>query len=106
MLGDFRYENRRDVNSNPTGGYVSGVGLSIHWQDGPLGRGEDRKEPNGAFVETVIAAAMQRLEFYQDSKFKCDENRQAIYKLNEALEILHSRTQNREQRKVEGTHAA
>lgn len=53
MLGTFWHENRVDADGNPAGGSLSGKGLSIEWQDGPLGRGADRKEPNGAFVETV-----------------------------------------------------
>lgn len=106
MMGQMTAENRKDANDNPTGGSVRGVGLSIDWQDGPLGRGDERKEPNGAFVETVIAAAHQRLEFYQDSKFNCAENAEAIRCLKSAIEALNSRTSKREARAVEGTHAA
>jgi len=104
MLAEFTKHNETDENGNPTGGGVSGTGMSIEWQDGPLGRGEERKEPNGAFVETVIAAAKQRIEFYQDSKFKCRENAVAITKLDEALMWLNKRTADREKREVEGTH--
>ena len=104
MLAEFKSDNSKDENENPTGGSVSGTGLSITWQDGPLGRGEERIEPNGAFVETVIAAAKQRIEFYQNSKFTCRENAVAITKLDEALMWLNKRTQNRETREVEGTH--
>ncbi len=109
MLGPFTAENHVDENGNPTGGNVRGVGLSIDWQDGPLGRGEDRKEPNGAFVETVIAGAKQRLEFYQTAnggKFNCAENALTIDFLSAALEMLNSRTTKREARAVEGTHTA
>lgn len=104
MLGKYDFENKVDDNGNPAGGSVSGVGLSISWQDGPLGRGEDRKEPNGAFVETVIDAALKRIDFYQDSKFKCDENAEAASHLEKALSILNKRTADREARAVEGTH--
>lgn len=96
--------NKTDHAGNPTGGTVEGVGLGIEWQDGPLGRGQDRKEPNGAFVETVISAAKQRLEFYQESKFNCIENADAIGSLQAALDVLESRTKNREKRGVEGEH--
>jgi len=89
---------------NPTGGKVKGVGLDIAWQDGPLGTGKERKEPNGCFVETVIAAALQRMQFFQDSKFKCRENALAITKLEEALHWLEYRTKKRDSRGVEGTH--
>jgi hypothetical protein len=89
---------------NPGGGTTKGCGIWIEWQQGPLGRGEDRREPNGAFVEGVIAAALDRLEFYQQSKFACDENADAMKHLEAALAILNRRTADREARGVEGTH--
>lgn len=99
--------NNDDENGNPAGGLVRGVGLSIVWQNGPLGRGAERKDPNGAFVETVISAAKQRLEYYQaGGKFACRENAMAITKLDEALLWLDKRTRDREARQVEGTHTA
>ena len=70
MLAEYQCSNQVDENENPTGGNVSGTGLSIEWQNGPLGRGAERVEPNGAFVETVIDAARQRIQFYQDSKLQ------------------------------------
>lgn len=91
-------------DGTPTGGYCHGTGLNIIWQDGALGRGNDRKEPNGAFVEGVISAAIQRLECYQNSKFKCDHNAVALVHLYSALEALEARTASREKRNVEGTH--
>lgn len=96
-----------DENGNPAGGETSGVGITVHWQNGPLGRPEDgaRKPQNGAFVEGVIAAALDRLEYYQRSKFKCRENALAITKLEEALHWCQHRTDKREDQKVEGTHA-
>ena len=104
MLAEYKSENQTDENGNPTGGAVDGCGLTIKWQNGPLGRGAERKEPNGAFVETVIDAARQRIQFYQDSKFKCRENAIAITKLEEALLWLNKRTTDREKRQVEGEH--
>jgi len=104
MLGKYVPVNNTDRNSNPTGGGALGIGVNISWQDGPLGRGEDQTEPNGAFVETVIDIARQRIQFYQDSKFSCRENAIAITKLEEALMWLNKRTQGREEREVEGTH--
>jgi hypothetical protein len=104
MLDRYKADNRSDANGNPTGGEVTGIGLLIEWQDGPLGRGENRKEPNGAFVETVIDAARQRLQFYQDSKYSCIENEMALSRLKEALWWLNQRTRHREKRQVEGTH--
>lgn len=107
MLAEFDSINNTDDKGNPTGGQVRGTGLAIEWQNGPLGRGNERKDPNGAFVETIIAAALQRIEFYQNAsggRFKCRENAIAITKLEEALLWLDKRTRDREKRQVEGTH--
>lgn len=104
MIDKYEYCNLNDENGNPAGGKVRGRGLTIYWQNGSLGRGDDRLEPNGAFVETVIDAAKQRIEYYQQSNFKCRENALAITKLEEALHWLNSRTQRRENQGVEGTH--
>lgn len=100
--------NYSDDNGNPTGGSVTGVGLSIKWQDGPLGRNPPA-EPNGAFVDDVIEAARQRLEFYQKAtggKYACRENALAITKLEEALHWLYARRMEHEARGVQGTHTA
>ena len=101
-----KVENWQDPSGNLHGGTVEGIGLSIKWQQGPLGRVEEgiRVEPNGAFVETVISAAIKRIEFYQNSKFNCRENAIALTHLETALLWLNKRTQDREERKIEGTH--
>jgi hypothetical protein len=104
---EIRSFNEVDVDGNPTGGSCDGIGLQIHWQDGPLGR--PPKEPNGAFVDDVIEAARQRLEFYQtasNGRFACRENAIAITKLEEALHWLYSRRMERDKRGVQGLHKA
>lgn len=106
MQQGFTADNYSDENENLAGGYVHSTGLQIKWQNGPLGRGEERVDPNGAFVETVIAAAKQRIEYYQgvaDGRFRCRENTLAITKLEEALHWLQHRTTRREDEGVEGT---
>jgi len=105
MEQPIQAENFTDAKGNPAGGYARSTGLSINWQNGPLGRDAQRIEPNGSFVETVIAAAKQRLEHYNSTKFRCRENSLAITHLDEALHWLHHRTADRERRRVEGTHA-
>lgn len=97
--------NWNDSNGNPEGGQSFGNGFAIAWQRGPLGRGENRQEPNGAFVEDVISACVDRLEFYQDGKFNCEANANALDCLYKALEYLNNRTADREARNVEGTHS-
>lgn len=107
MRQGFTARNDCDEAGNPTGGFVRGVGIDINWQNGPLGRGSDRKPPNGAFVEDVIAAVIQRIEHYQtvgNGVFACAENGHALAKLHEALYQLEQRTKAREARNVEGTH--
>lgn len=113
-----------DVNGNPAGGNTYGKGIDIDWQNGPLALPDGtRSEPNGAFVEGVLNAALDRLKFYQGEgkyaptpgtdpeegngypgRFRCRENALAITKIEEALHWLHHRTADREGRGVEGTH--
>lgn len=98
--------NESDAQGRPAGGSVVGEGIIIRWQNGPLGAPDDpdRQEPNGAFVETVIRAAKQRIEYYQDAGFACDENADAIGHLETALMRLSQRTARRTEAGVEGTH--
>lgn len=97
-------ENHLDADGNPAGGNVHGVGIRIEWQNGPLGRDGDRIEANGAFVEGVIEAAIDRIYFYQLTKFHSLHNAVALGHLKAALEVLGERTREREDRQVEGTH--
>lgn len=101
----IREQHDLDADGNPAGGYSRGTGIEIYWQNGPLGRGTSRKQPNGAFVEGVIQAAIGRLQHYQSTKFSSRENALAITKLEEAVHWLNHRTADREARGVEGTHA-
>lgn len=103
---DLTCANVTDVDGNPTGGEVVGPGLTIHWQNGPRGKQEDGSlaPSNGAFVEDAIYAALQRLEFFQKSKYATDENEEAIVALGNALTALDKRRQDRANRGVEGQH--
>lgn len=105
-MRDIIVQNWTDDEGRPDGGLVTGAGIEIKWQKGPLGRvgTKERVAPNGAFVEDVIAAALERVRHYQESPFKCRENAIAITKLEEALHWLGSRTQRRIDDKTEGTH--
>jgi hypothetical protein len=128
MKQGFMQEHWSDDKGNPAGGVSSGTGFTISWQNGPLfepasqgmateygdgrglpdtvrnGRPGWTKAPNGAFVEDVIEACVDRIEFYQQSRFACKENEDALYFLRQALFTLNMRTKNREKRGVEGTH--
>lgn len=102
--GHFK-EHWSDEMGRPAGGVSSGRGFAISWQNGPLGRGNDRKEPNGAFVEDIIDAVIERIQFYQASEFNCAANADALDHLRSAAIALDSRTKEREARSVEGTHS-
>lgn len=101
----MEFTNTNDEAGNPAGGTVKGTGIDISWQNGPLRvDGKPDAERNGAFVEDLVIAAIQRMEYYQDSKFKCRENALAITKLEEALHWMNHRTARREAAGTEGTH--
>lgn len=101
---NMNQRHNTDENGNPAGGFTHDVGIDIVWQNGPLAVDGVRREPNGALVEGVLQAALDRLEFYQDSRFRCRENALAITKIEEALHWLNHRTADRVRRGVEGTH--
>ena len=94
--------NWLDADGNPAGGYIRGLGIEIHFQDGPLGRGEERRTPNGAFVEDIIEGLVHRMEFYQSTRYACRPNGMTITKLEEAQLWGQYRTRKREERGVEG----
>jgi hypothetical protein len=100
--------NNVDENGMPAGGHAYSRGMDINWQNGVMSK-DDNGEPvsNGAFVETVIESAIQRLNFFQtemDGKFSCDENQMAIIALRTAVQWLDIRTADRIKRNVEGKH--
>ena len=92
------HNNQNDSDGNPAGGTVVSTGMTVVWQNGPV----QGNKPNGAQCEQLIAACIFRLEFYQESKFCCVENKMAISYLRNALESLEERTRDREKRGVEG----
>jgi hypothetical protein len=101
-----------DRGGNPTGGTTTmtapgfykgnqdGPAILITWQNGIVG--EDGQ--TGAFVEDVIEAVLQRLRFFQTSKFRCRENAVAITHIEDGLNMLDARTRKRELENVENTY--
>lgn len=87
----------QDENGNPTGGFSTGQGYQINWQNGV-------QEPNGAIIEDVLESLVARLQFFQETKFSCRENALAITHFQEGLHWLFARTRSRLNRGVEGTY--
>ena len=98
----------KSPEGNPSGGCSWGIGFCITWQKGPLGsqnlpKKDRENNRNGAFVEDVLEAIIHRMEFYQDTKFNCEENRLALEHLNQALHNMQSRHKRRVKEGTEGT---
>ena len=72
----------------------------IDFQEGPI------KECgiNGVSNEDLLLMILTRLESFQASPYKCNENQEAIIAINEAVDSLRKRTNNRINRGVEGTN--
>ena len=72
----------------------------IDFQEGPI------KECgiNGVANEDLLLMVLTRLEAFQTSPFKCNENQEAIIAINEAIDSLRKRTNKRIERGVEGTN--
>ena len=96
--------NHTDKKGKPAGGMALGKGIEISWQCGPLGTGEERQEPNGAFLRDVLEVGADRLRYYQTTEFSCRENAIALTHLETAILWLDRRQEDREARGVEGTH--
>lgn len=71
----------------------------VYFQRGPV------KECglNGVHNEDLIAMVIDRLECFQNSEYKCEENQKAIGSLKTTLKHLRDRTNKRAKRGVEGT---
>ena len=90
-------------DGNPDGGVAVGTGLNIRWQAGPIDR-DAGEMPNGTLVEDVLEVCKRRLDFYQDSRFACDENVEAIEFINAAIRTLGKRRKDRAARGVLGEY--
>ena len=92
---------------NPSGGITYGHGFTIAWQNGPIVKDDGLavgNVRNGAFVEDVIKAAIDRIDYYQSTAFACQENADALSHLRQALAACNARTARRIAAGVEGTH--
>ena len=100
----YRYVSNHFSNKEGfiTGGNTYGPGFTIGWQNGPLLDDKGKiQQQNGAFVEDVISACMDRLRAFQNSKFRCCENQEAMEHLNKVLNALENRTNRRKKEGVD-----
>lgn len=92
--------NWTDSDGTHQGGTSTGVGYTIAWQRGAVnvaGR-------NGAFLIEVLESCLHQLEFFQNSKFACEENAVASSHLNAAIAMLRTRRDRRAADGKLGTH--
>lgn len=71
----------------------------VNFQNGPI----LEAGVNGVMNEDLIGICIDRLRGFQAGTYSCRENAVALTKLEEALMWLRKRTQDREDRGVEGT---
>lgn len=92
-----------DNGEKPTSGHPEDATLcDIRFQNGPIN--VDGNGINGVQHEDLLAVIIDRLEGFQSGPYKCEENEQALYYVRNALYVLQSRTRQRIERNVEGTH--
>lgn len=72
----------------------------VNFQNGPI----NENGVNGISNEALLAIVRDRLEGFQSGEFACLENEMALRHVNQAMDVLHSRTKERLERGVEGTH--
>jgi hypothetical protein len=93
--------NTFDVTTDPQrGARLICACCDIRFQNGPI------KEVgvNGISNEALLAIVRDRLEGFQSGPYACDTNAVALEAVVKAMESLHSRTKERVERGVEGTH--
>lgn len=73
---------------------------TILFQNGPI----NEVGVNGLTQEVLLAVVADRLRSFQAGPYGCNENEQALHKVEEAMMWLQSRTLARMRRGVEGTH--
>ena len=72
----------------------------INFQNGPI----KEHGVNGISGEALLAIVRDRLECFQAGQYACETNQQALDHVVAAMEALASRTRERVERGVEGTH--
>ncbi len=80
-------------------GMCPSFGLNMKFQDGPITNGV-----NGLTNEVLLAILEDRLVGFQTGPFAHKMNETALIHIRSAMDALRSRTDERDERGVEGTH--
>jgi len=72
---------------------------TVDFQEGPV----KENGVNGVMNEDLLVMVLTRLNGFQNTKFACKENADAITHIEDALKVLRERTNKRVARNVEGT---
>ena len=91
---------KSDDDGNPMGGFTEGPGFHIDWQNGVVTSAE---AINGANVVDILEAVRQRMEFFNEGKFRCRQNSLAITHIEEAMHWCQARITDRKNRGVLST---
>lgn len=73
--------------------------VKVDFQEGPI----KENGVNGIANEDALVMVLTRLEGFQNTPFKCEENAEAILHIEAALKAMRARTNKRVARNVEGT---
>lgn len=95
-LGEYDYPFLYDVSFTDNNGQKQTI--TIKFQNGV----ESETGINGVTMESLLVIIADRLKAFQNSKFACGENEQALMNVTDALDILNHRTRKRIERGVEG----
>jgi len=93
----FPCEKIKD-DSNEISEWIPAPFVHIHFQKGPM----KESEPNGIFMEDLIAICIDRLEGFQTGDYPHTCNDMALTSLKQVLSYLNIRTADRIERGVDG----
>lgn len=97
----FDYANNAAVPNHRQSSHLKDEDTAfILFQNGPIAEAG----VNGVTHEALLAILIDRLECFQNGPYKCHENAMALASLEAAQQWLQSRTKQRMERGVEGTH--
>ena len=82
--------NYYDGNYKLDGGYAYATGFAINWQRGRLFNNKSGEEVgrNGALIDEVLWACLQRLKFYRNCGYADENDMEALRHVRSAVKML------------------